>query len=1049
MLAPAASPLRRRRILKSALRLVTLAVLLCSYEVPLIAQAGGSPRHTAARQAFEEGEILFKQGSAESVREAIRRFEEALETWRAAHYEEGEVEALLCMAAAYYRLDEHENASAYYIKSLHLSRALGNRSVEAQALNGLGNVCFATGDTAKARDYYTQSLEPRRAAGDRAGEAYTLANIGSAYWAEGEPQKAIQYQSRTLSIMRELGHKDGQAAALYNIGLIYASLSENAEALNVYRQALTLQQETGDRRAEAATLNNIGLVYGALGENQKALDYHNQALPLRRAVGHRAGEAITFHNIGDVYAKLGENQKALVHYEKARTLSSATGDRRGHAYTVDSIGVVYWKLGAYKKALSNFEQALRLFRELGHKTGVATALEHIGSTYFALGDTQAATARYNDALTLFREVEDRPGEVRILVKVGELLAHSGKSERALEYCNQSLSLARSIGDRQGEANALYQLAAVERGRGNLADAHALIEQGRGIAELLRSSVAAQELRTSYLASVQDYYDLEIDILMRLHRSQPARQFDAAALHVSERSRARSLVETLSASRVSISEGVDPGLAESARGLLLRLEERSAYQARLHSGKRRGPELSAVGKEIEAIRIEHDQIKARIKRFSPRYAEITQPEPLSARQIQSQVLDPNTLLLEYSLGKDRSFLWAVTPSSISSFELPKRAEVEALARRLYDSLTARNVSPDGETAKMRAERLASADEQYRKSARALGDMLLGPVAGELGNKRLLVVTAGALQYIPFAALPTPRREQPPDEGSVHDIRPLVIDHEIVHVPSASTLDVLRREAVGRSPAKRTLVVLADPVFEPDDSRVRRPVGSQPERTAVTPPAGGAGETVDAGVQTGTGAAAQRMPRLVFSRDEALSILSLAPAAQRKQALDFDASRSLALSPELGQYRIVHLATHSIIDTAHPERSGVMLSRVDGKGERQQGFLTLDEIYNLKLSADLVVLSSCETALGKDIRGEGMIGLTRGFMYAGSPRVVATLWKIDDRATSELMKRFYEGMLGERRLPPAAALKAAQTDILRKRGWTHPYYWSAFVIQGDWN
>jgi CHAT domain-containing protein/Tfp pilus assembly protein PilF len=1025
------------RLLRTVFGLFVLTTLLFQGGVPCVfrAQVGGQ---TAAEKAFEEGEALFKQGSAESLRAAVLKYGEALESWRAANDRRGEVKAMLGIATAYYRLDEHQRALDSYDAALRLSRAAEDHLGEAQALNGMGNVCWARGDTAKARDYYGQSLAPRRAAGDRLGEAYTLANIGSAFWAEGEPRKALQYHSQTFDIMRDLADKGGMAFGFYNLGLTHASLSDHTKALDKYEQALALQRATGDRRAEAATLNGMGLVHGSLGENQKALDYYNQALPLRRAVGHRAGEAVTLRNIGDVYARLGETQKALEYYEEAIPLMKATGDRRGHAYTLDSIGVINWTLGEYGKALSNFDQALALFRGVGHKTGEATALEHIGFTHFTLGDNKKATEQFAEALSLFRAVGDRPGEARCLVKAGQVAARLDQPARAREDFEESLRVAGSIEDRVNEANALYEIALLERDQGMLEGAYEKIERARRLTEFVRAGVAAQELRASYLASVQDYYDLEIDILMRLHKERPSGGFDGVALGVSESSRARSLIETLNDSNVDIYEGVDARLVAEEHELQRRLSEKTDYQTRLLGGRRDDVELSATAREIEAIRTDYAKLRTRIKQLSPRYAGLTQPETLTVKQIQKQVLGPDTLLLEYTLGKERSFLWAVTPSSISSFELPKRAEVETVARQLYDSLVARNVRPSGETPEQRAKRLAQADEQYLKSSRALSDLLLAPVARELGNKRLLVVTEGALQYVPFAALPAPRREPPVKSGEDKEVHPLVLNHEIVSLPSASTLVVLRREASARAPVKKTLAVIADPVFEQDDSRVGRQAMRHKEGAEV------------AGGNNATGTtAADTVRRLVFSRDEAQAILSLVPPAQRRQALDFDASRAIALSPELGGYRLVHFATHAFIDTIHPERSGVLLSRVDASGGWQEGFLRLNDIYNLRLSAELVVLSGCETALGKDLRGEGIIGLTRGFMYAGSPRVVASLWKIDDRATAELMKRFYEGMIGGRRLPPAAALRAAQIDTLRKGSWSHPYYWSAFVIQGEWN
>jgi CHAT domain-containing protein len=256
-----------------------------------------------------------------------------------------------------------------------------------------------------------------------------------------------------------------------------------------------------------------------------------------------------------------------------------------------------------------------------------------------------------------------------------------------------------------------------------------------------------------------------------------------------------------------------------------------------------------------------------------------------------------------------------------------------------------------------------------------------------------------------------------------------------------LEVLRRESAGRKPADKTLVVLADPVFSKDDPRVRL---SGKSRAAVVeePP-----QTGDAKRSAGESGLAD-LVRLRFSRVEADEIARLAADKMKLEALDFAANRALATSEEIGQYRIVHFATHGLINNRRPELSGVVLSLVDEQGNPQNGFLRLYDIYNLKLRADLVVLSACQTALGKEYKGEGLVGLTRGFMYAGAPRVVASLWRIDDRGASELMKRFYQLML-EVGLRPAAALRAAQASMWMDRRWQSPHYWAAFTFQGEWN
>jgi CHAT domain-containing protein len=358
-------------------------------------------------------------------------------------------------------------------------------------------------------------------------------------------------------------------------------------------------------------------------------------------------------------------------------------------------------------------------------------------------------------------------------------------------------------------------------------------------------------------------------------------------------------------------------------------------------------------------------------------------------------------------------------------------------------------------------------KYETVVAALSQMVLSPVASELQKKRLLIVPDGALQNISFAALPLPVPAAPPMSASAHAKSPdhqnatlLVMEHEIANLPAASALAELRREANGRTPAPQTVAVLADPVFAGSDGRVRfrnqaqaknparsndRKKDEHDEIAASAPNEHLTRSASDLGLRTrGRGAF---LVRLLFSRREAKAILAVTPAGKGMEALDFQASRATATNPQLAQYRVVHFATHALLDNEHPELSGLVLSLVDENGKPQNGFLELQDIYNLNLSADLVVLSACETGLGKDVRGEGLVGLTRGFMYAGASRVVASLWSVDDEATAELMKRFYQAM-ELRGMSPAAALREAQIAISRQERWHDPYYWAGFVLQGEW-
>jgi len=518
------------------------------------------------------------------------------------------------------------------------------------------------------------------------------------------------------------------------------------------------------------------------------------------------------------------------------------------------------------------------------------------------------------------------------------------------------------------------------------------------------------------------------VLMRLHQQRPSDGFDTAALQASENARARSLLELLMEASAQIRQGADVSLVEREQQVRQAISVKAEQQMRLLNVKHTDEDATNISRDLDALATEYEGIQAKIRQTSPRYAALTQPVPLSLKEIQSQLLDENTVLLEYSLGEANSYVWAIRPNSLKTFTLPKRTEIEEAARRVYDLVTASDRNVPGESIAQQQKRLLQAEADSPDAIAALSRMLLGPVASELKNKRLLIVAEGVLQYVPFSALTDP------DEGAT----PLIVKHEIVTLPSASVLGVLRRESKERRPAPKSVAVFADPVFDTQDARL-----TGKSQVAAHAEADEAREVKRSASESGL----SEFPRLRFSREEANQIMKFASRNNSLEALDFSASRAAATSTELQNYRIVHFATHGIINSRHAELSGVVLSLVDQNGKPQNGFLRLYDIYNMNLKADLVVLSACQTALGRDIKGEGLIGLTRAFMYGGATRVVASLWQTDDRGSAVLMSRFYEGLLS-RGLSPAAALRSAQISMSQDKRWHNPRYWAAFTIQGEW-
>jgi CHAT domain-containing protein/tetratricopeptide (TPR) repeat protein len=984
------------------------------YSIELQNVEPATDRHrnlAAATRALLRGNVLANQGTGESLREAVAAYRETAAHRSSAGDEIGHAMALYSAAMTYIALGEKDQAVKYATDAVAHGKV--NPDTEGWALSILGLSHSSFGDRGKAIEYYDRALPLMREAKDRGGEGAVLSNLGTCHAGTGELRKAVDDFTGAVAAFEATQDRWRLSTALSNLGVVYGDLGEYPKALETHLRSLALKREVGDRSGEAVTQNNIGSVYSNLADFQKALDAYRAALEIHRSLGREWNAAINLHNIAWVHATLGDRERARGLYEEALDMLRKVKDQASMANTLNSLAGTWADLGGYEKAIAYYNEALALRKTTEDRGAEATSRRGLGAAYGKIGEVGKAREQFDAALAILRHTGNRRRLAVTLASAGAFELRQRDYSRALTLLEESLAIYRVIRDGHGEAEALAELARLERDRGDVARAHHRAGEALAALESVRRTVASPNLRAQFFALSRSVQEMDIALLMRMHAERPGQGFGEAALVASECSRARSLLEILGESAGEIRRGVDPALTARERELEQLTYAKAEQQTRLLNGKSAAPDAAArVARELNSLTVELDDVRSRIRQASPRYVAAAQPEPLGLKQIQQQVLDAETTLLEYSLGADKSFLWAVTPTTMEVFELPGKGEIEPAAKHVYELLTARNTHQANKTPEARSARIRRADDEYSAAAANVSRMLLGPVASLIKGKRLLIVADGALQYLPFSALPDP----------VDAAVPLIVNHEIAAAPSASVLAAVRRESAGRKTADKAIAIVADPVFSATDARVAS--GTR----------GAQDDSLD-------------FVRLRFSRSEADEIARLAPADATLKALDFDASRDKVLTSDLGRYRIVHFATHAVLNNQHPELSGVVLSRVDRTGRPQNGFLRLYDIYNLQLSSDLVVLSACETALGGEIQGEGLIGLTRAFLYAGAPRVVASLWQVDDRAAAEIMRRFYTAMLkgGER---PAAALRSAQTELWKAKGWAIPYYWAAFTFEGEW-
>jgi CHAT domain-containing protein len=871
-------------------------------------------------------------------------------------------------------------------------------------------------------------------------------------------RRGIAKYDEALAIWRELEDRKEELRISLLIGSYYKEYGEAQTYLKYNSQAIQIARDLGDHYQVANLTIGLGGIERVQGNYQKALDAYHQARQLFASLSKKLGEAIAIASIGKIYLSLGEARISLDYLDQALQTFSSFGATDFECDVLNCLGSAHRALGETHEALKLHTRALEIARKNGPLSYEAISLGYLGDTHLELGDKQKAADYHSQELKMCQQMGNRQCMARALNALGNVSFLLGEKEKSLDYLSQSLALSQSMGERNIEADTLYAMARTYYSIGNLTESRKQIEMALDIRESLRASLSRPDLRASFFSSAQSGFDLYIDLLMSLHQQQPGAGYDALALQTSERARARSLLEQLAETNDGIREGIDPQLLERKLMLQQQLNAKAAARTSALSSKDFEASAKVFDKEIAELTSRYHEVEAQIRAFNPRYAALTRPDPLSVAEIQRQLLDEKTLLLEFALGEKRSWLWAVTQHAIISRQIPSRSEIETATRGVYEILTARQPKADVPEAE-RLSHIAEADAKFQTASQHLSRMLLGQIAdslrGEWKEKRLLIVASGPLEYLPFAALPIPSND--------NRYQPLIAEHEIVNLPSASVLSVIRRETTGRPVAPKTVAVLADPVFDTNDPRLvrvtKRKAGDQ-EIAINTRSAGAVSSSVSGSIDNSIlmrsiGSMGRSMDRgslgrLPFSREEADAIASFVPAKSILKATDFQANRAKAVSGELANYRLLHFATHGLLNSEHPELSGLVLSLVDENGRAQDGFLRMHEIYNLRMPAEVVVLSACQTGLGKQIKGEGLVGLTRGFMYAGAQRVVASLWQVDDLATAELMKRFYRGMLQDD-LRPSAALRAAQLEMMKmkQKRWSPPYFWAGFVMQGEWN
>ena len=894
----------------------------------------------------------------------------------------------------------------------------------------------------------------------------------------GHADLALVQLQKALQLFTSSNNAGGIAATHNELGDLYLRQGQYAVALDHYQKAFDGFVNIKKPNVQPAS-NEVARVAGsdaAAGVNAAASiadDKFNANLMLAK--------------IGDVNFRLGKTSEALGAYSrmdvKKPESAAAKVTRRfgGLGAIVGSIQTGNVSISAPTSAIT---MALEAKKELDeYRTSIVYSSYELGVGRIAFVGNDLETARKHfqnalDAAGSSLAGVAKLGQVRRFraaarTSLGDVLLKQGKFKDASKFYSDAKKGAQDDKRldlmwpaQRGLGRSLWLQAAQEKDvkkATSLRDS-ALSNYRESLAtiETLRQgSLQADEARTTFLTTIKDVFDeaTSANAEMAIGTSAPgsplsgkALEYAAEAFRISEQSRARSLLDLLSETESAITEGVPADLLKRKQENLDRQQDIADLLTGVSISneelKKKPSELDA---ELEKLQTEYEEIENGIRTASPRYASLTSNQPLTLADTQAKVLDDQTVLLEYSLQSDSSYLWSVSKSSSSIFKLPGRSSIDKLATDLRaqlipSKLQRRIVGIDVLEADRGLGIATSAPEDaaaFIAASNALYKVVIDPAGTALTDKRLMIVADGALNYIPFEVL-----LKSADSGDFSSLSYLVKTNEIVYSPSASVVAAIKQQRTKN--AGRSMLIIADPVFNSNDARSRK--GAPGTADAEVRGLGIQSALADVvGEPVPASAKMEGLPlaRLAGTRLEADQISKLAKTsgAQADLWLDLDANEDNLDTRDITKYRIIHVATHGLLNAERPQFTGVVLSLVGNK--TKDGFLRTDEVFNLRLGGPLVMLSACETGLGKEKRGEGVMGLTRAFMYAGAPTVGVSLWSVADRSTAELMTDFYRRLLTANESSSSSALRGAQLAMIAGKKYSAPFYWAPFVLVGDWN
>ncbi len=908
------------------------------------------------------------------------------------------------------RNGQFDNAVDAFNKAFCIAQESGNTQGKLDCLMNLALMYWNTGDLQRSADRYAQALSLARTL--RAKEKIYISQAALSiydYYTEaknqrssGNLQASISSFEAAIDLADYIGSKEHKLKCLRQLSITYWENNSFQDFFSLNQQALAIAREINHKQEEGRCLNNIGLFYWKTDNYSFALKFFFEALEIAKSANNLENEAECLNNISIVFFDLGNYDRSLEHLQRALSIDMKLKNANSISMDLNNIGESCRRKGLAEgnreyllKALDYFEDALKISVSIFNQKMQSISLNNIGATYSLLNIKYKALEYFRRALEKSREINFNEADAMILTNMGIVYSQLGNYDESTKYYQKAIDLALNIKGGKILWEAYLEIANTYKQQGNFSAALDNYKKSISVIENIRSGIDLEELKATFLGSdkrIESFYNI-IDLLIKLYKKEQAGKYRDEAFRYLERAKARAFLDSIEVSKVNLTEGISQKLLNQETELMNEI-------SKIHT-KLLVPQVSSefrleAERQLEKYEEQLESLKREIRAASSAYANLRYPRTITLKEAQKDILDEETAVLAYTIAKENSYAFAITQQDLKIFSLPGQKEIQKQVQAYIRAIT-------------------DVENQDFSIGYSLFNNLVQPGLGTAKITKIIFIPDDILYFLPFETLITK------DKSTEW----LIKKYNIAYIPSLSVLrELIDRKRMNGQKRAKDILALGDPSFGESEA--------EPAEIKTNP-----------GVSYFYPDSDYKFFRLRYSSLETEKIASLFKPKKREILLRNQASEENFKGQRLSDYKIIHLATHALIDDKKPGRSAVILSL--DQDPKEDGFLQMREIFNLKLNADLVTLSACQTGLGQLIKGEGIEGLSRAFFYAGASSVLLSLWAINDQASYQLLERFYFLLRSSESI--MNSLRRAKLEMINSEVLSHPYYWGGFVVSGN--